>query len=157
MWPLRPFAVLSILYFFFGAFLEWRSRKPVHGLGRRPNDGLERMLHAPYPSPLVRCRSFWSGVESNVRHRTISLRCRLKGRSVAVERRGREARRIKMSDSPYDAAMGSFVTRENIKRYRKLVDESTSAAERSRILSLLTEEEAKFKLGQNRGSDPPGG
>jgi hypothetical protein len=62
-----------------------------------------------------------------------------------------------MSDSPSEAAMGGFVTRENIKRYRKLADESTSAAERARILSLLTEEEAKFKLEQSRGNDAPGG
>ncbi len=60
-----------------------------------------------------------------------------------------------MSDSPFSAAMDSFVSRENIKRYRKLVSESTSAAERSRILSLLTEEEAKFELEQSR--DAPGG
>ena len=53
--------------------------------------------------------------------------------------------------------MDSFVSRENIKRYRKLAGESTSAAERSRILNLLTEEEAKFKLEQSRGSDAPGG
>jgi len=52
--------------------------------------------------------------------------------------------------------MDSFVTRENIKRYRKLADESSSATERSRILSLLTEEEAKFKLEQSRGGDAPG-
>jgi hypothetical protein len=72
-----------------------------------------------------------------------------------MERRGREARRIKMSDGPSSAAMDSFVSRENIKRYRKLAGESTSAAERSRILSLLTEEEAKFKL--ERSCDAPGG
>jgi hypothetical protein len=53
--------------------------------------------------------------------------------------------------------MDSFVARENIKRYRKLAGESTSATERSRILNLLTEEEAKFKLEQSRGSDAPGG
>jgi hypothetical protein len=62
-----------------------------------------------------------------------------------------------MSDSPSEAAMDSFVTRENIKRYRKLAGESTSAAERSRILNLLTEEEAKLKLEQGRGRDAPGG
>ena len=62
-----------------------------------------------------------------------------------------------MSDSPSEAALDSFVTRENIKRYRKLAGESTSAVERSRILSLLTEEEAKFQVEQRRGSDAPGG
>jgi hypothetical protein len=51
--------------------------------------------------------------------------------------------------------MDSFVSRENIKPYRKLAGESTSAAERSRILSLLTEEEARFALEQSR--DAPGG
>lgn len=59
-----------------------------------------------------------------------------------------------MSDGPFSAAMDKFVSRENIKRYRKLVSELTSAAERSRILSLLTEEEAKFELEQSR--DAPG-
>jgi hypothetical protein len=53
--------------------------------------------------------------------------------------------------------MDSFVTRENIKRYRQLAGESTSATERSRILNLLTEEEAKLKLEQARGGDAPGG
>jgi hypothetical protein len=62
-----------------------------------------------------------------------------------------------MSDSPSEAAMDSFVSRENIKRYRKLAGESTNAAERSRILNLLTEEEARFKLERRRGSDAPGG
>jgi hypothetical protein len=62
-----------------------------------------------------------------------------------------------MSDSPSEVAMDNFVTRENIKRYRKLAGESTSAIERARILNLLTEEEAKFKLEQSRGSDAAGG
>ena len=53
--------------------------------------------------------------------------------------------------------MDSFVSRENIKRYRKLAGKSTSAAERSRILNLLTEEEAKFELEQSRGATLPAG
>jgi hypothetical protein len=52
--------------------------------------------------------------------------------------------------------MDRFVNRENIKRYRKLASESTSASERLRIMTLLAEEEAKFKLELNhRGSAPP--
>jgi len=43
--------------------------------------------------------------------------------------------------------MDSFVSRENIKRYRKLASESTDATQRSRIMSLLAEEEDKLKLG----------
>jgi RNA 3'-terminal phosphate cyclase len=51
-----------------------------------------------------------------------------------------------------------FVNRENIKRYRKLASESTNATERLRIMTLLAEEEAKFKLELNhRGSAPFGG
>jgi hypothetical protein len=42
--------------------------------------------------------------------------------------------------------MDSFVSRENIKRYRKLASESTDATQRSRIMSLLAEEEDKLKL-----------
>jgi CRP-like cAMP-binding protein len=43
-------------------------------------------------------------------------------------------------------AMDRFVTRENIDRYRRLASESTDAIERSKIMELLTEEDAKFKL-----------
>jgi hypothetical protein len=53
--------------------------------------------------------------------------------------------------------MDRFVTRENIKRYRKLASESTDSAERSRIMKLLSEEEAKFKLEQRRRVDAPEG
>ena len=42
--------------------------------------------------------------------------------------------------------MDRFVKRENIERYRGLASESTNAAERLRILRLLAEERAKFKL-----------
>ena len=51
----------------------------------------------------------------------------------------------------------TFVNRENIKRYRKLASESTNATERSRIMTLLAEEEAKFKLELSRRGDAPGG
>jgi hypothetical protein len=57
-------------------------------------------------------------------------------------------------------AMDRFVTRENIDRYRRLASESTDAAERSRIMKLLAEEDAKFKLelsregGAAEGSSP---
>jgi hypothetical protein len=42
--------------------------------------------------------------------------------------------------------MDRFLKRENIKRYRRLASEFTSDAERVRILKLLAEEEARFKL-----------
>jgi hypothetical protein len=42
--------------------------------------------------------------------------------------------------------MDRFVKRENIVRYRGLASESTTAIERLRILRLLAEERAKFKL-----------
>ena len=51
--------------------------------------------------------------------------------------------------------MDSFVSRENIRRYRKLASESTNATERSRIMKLLAEEETKFKLELRRRGDPP--
>ena len=51
-------------------------------------------------------------------------------------------------------AMERFVSRENIKRYRHLASESTDAAERSRIMRLLADEEAKFKL-ELSGRDNP--
>ena len=50
--------------------------------------------------------------------------------------------------------MDSFVSRENIRRYRKLASESTDATERSRTMSLLAEQEAKLKLELRRGGDP---
>ena len=53
--------------------------------------------------------------------------------------------------------MDRFVNRENIKRYRKLASESTNATERLRIMTLLAEEEAKFKLELSRRGDAPGG
>jgi hypothetical protein len=51
--------------------------------------------------------------------------------------------------------MDRFVSRENIRRYRKLASESTYATERSHIMKLLAEEETKFKLELRRGGDPP--
>ena len=53
--------------------------------------------------------------------------------------------------------MDRFVSRENIRRYRRLASESTDAAERSRIMKLLAEEEAKFKLELSRRRDAPEG
>ena len=50
--------------------------------------------------------------------------------------------------------MDSFVSRENIRRYRKLASELTDTTERSRIMRLLAEQEAKFKLELRRGGDP---
>jgi len=53
-----------------------------------------------------------------------------------------------MSDTP--SAMDRFVSRENVKRYRRLASKSTDGVERMRILNLLAEEEAKFKLELSR-------
>ncbi len=43
-------------------------------------------------------------------------------------------------------ALDRFVSRENITRYRHLASESTGFAERTTIMKLLADEEAKFKL-----------
>ena len=43
-------------------------------------------------------------------------------------------------------AMDKFVSRENIERYRRLSQKTTGTDERLRILKLLAEEEARFKL-----------
>jgi hypothetical protein len=51
-----------------------------------------------------------------------------------------------MSDSLWEAAMDRFVNRQNIERYRRLADETTSTIERLRIMKLLAEERAVFKL-----------
>ncbi len=53
--------------------------------------------------------------------------------------------------------MDNFVTRENIKRYRRLAGESTDPAERSRIMKLLAEEESKLTLDACRQGDAPQG
>jgi hypothetical protein len=58
-----------------------------------------------------------------------------------------------MSDSLWKAAMDSFVTRENIKRYRRLGGESTDPAERSRIMKLPAEAESKLTLDTSRQGD----
>lgn len=53
--------------------------------------------------------------------------------------------------------MDSFVTRENIKRYRRLASESTDSAERSRVMNLLAEEESKAAPDASRQGDAPEG
>jgi hypothetical protein len=53
--------------------------------------------------------------------------------------------------------MDRFVTRENIKRYRRLAGESTDPAERSRIMKLLAEEESKLVPQASRQDDVPEG
>ena len=53
--------------------------------------------------------------------------------------------------------MDNFVTRENIKRYRRLAGESTDPAERSRIMTLLAEEECKAAADVSRQGDAPEG
>jgi hypothetical protein len=62
-----------------------------------------------------------------------------------------------LSESPQEAALDNFVSRENIKRYRKLAGESTDTTARSRIMKLLAEEEAKLKLEVRLSQDPPEG
>ena len=51
-------------------------------------------------------------------------------------------------------AMDRFVSRENIKRYRHLARESTDFAERTEIMKLLADEEAKFKSQLSGSGDP---
>ena len=53
--------------------------------------------------------------------------------------------------------MDRFVTRENIKRYRKLASATTDLAERSRILKFLADEVTKVKVELRRKSDAPEG
>jgi len=52
--------------------------------------------------------------------------------------------------------MDRFITRENIKRYRKLASEATDAVERSRIMKLLAEEEAKLNSESGYVGSPKG-
>ena len=67
------------------------------------------------------------------------------------------AQRAVVSDSLWKAAMDRFVSRENIKRYRRLAGESTDAAERSRILKLLAVEESRFTPDVSRRGGAPEG
>ncbi len=53
--------------------------------------------------------------------------------------------------------MDNFVSRENIKRYRKLASESTDSTGRLRIMKLLAEEEAKLKLEVRLSREAPEG
>jgi hypothetical protein len=68
---------------------------------------------------------------------------------------------LRVSDKPLGAAVDRFVDRENIERYRTLASESTGVAERLRILKLLADERAAFKLefqaaaAKVRVPDPP--
>ena len=66
-----------------------------------------------------------------------------------------KAQRDQMSNGPQRAAVDSFVSRENIRRHRKLASELTDATERSQIMKLLAEEDIKFKLELRHGGDPP--
>ena len=49
--------------------------------------------------------------------------------------------------------MDNFVSQENIRRYRKLASASTDSTERSQIMKLLAEEQAKLKLETRRRDD----
>jgi hypothetical protein len=51
--------------------------------------------------------------------------------------------------------MDNFVSRENIKRFRRLAGESTDAGERSRIMKLLAEEESKSSSEESRQGGAP--
>jgi hypothetical protein len=62
-----------------------------------------------------------------------------------------------MSDSFLETTMDRFFNRENIKRYRNLASASTDATERLRIVRLLAEEEAQFRLELRRRGDVPKG
>ncbi len=53
-------------------------------------------------------------------------------------------------------AMGRFVNRENIARYRRLASEAIDASERAQILEFLAEEEAKFRLEMGWEAPLPG-
>jgi hypothetical protein len=61
-------------------------------------------------------------------------------------RTAKRAQRCYMSVSLRKAAIGNFVTRKNIKRYRRLAGEPMDFAARSKITRLLAGKEAKFKL-----------
>jgi hypothetical protein len=63
-----------------------------------------------------------------------------------LARPAKRAQRSYMSGSLQKAVMGSFVSRENIKRYRRLAGESMYSAARSKITRLMAGEEAGFKL-----------
>jgi hypothetical protein len=67
----------------------------------------------------------------------------------------KRAQRAIAADSLWEAAIDNFVTRENIKRYRRLVGESTDPSERSRIMTLLAEEESKATADVCRQGDAP--
>jgi hypothetical protein len=54
-------------------------------------------------------------------------------------------------------AMDRFVSRENIERYRRLSQKTAGTDERLRILKLLAEEEARFKLELSGKGDAPEG
>jgi hypothetical protein len=69
----------------------------------------------------------------------------------------KRAQRCFMSDSLQKAAMDSFVSRKNIKRYRRLAGESTGSIERLRIMKLLAEEESKFIPDVSRQGGAPEG
>ena len=49
--------------------------------------------------------------------------------------------------------MDNFVRQENIRRYRKLASASTDSTERSQIMKLLAEEQAKLMLETRRRDD----
>ena len=51
-------------------------------------------------------------------------------------------------------SMDRFVSRENVKRYRRLAGASIHPSERLQILKLLAEEEAKFKFELSRETNP---
>jgi hypothetical protein len=117
--------------------LRWQVEEPAwtHALPQRPLSYFYLLTYSPFERSRVKCPL------PDIELATIA----------------EKAQRINMSDRPLEAAMDRFVNRENIKRYRKLANESTNAIERLRIMTLLAEEEAKFKLELSRRGDAPGG
>lgn len=72
---------------------------------------------------------------------------------IALACPAKRAQRAIVSDSLWEAALDNFVSRENIKRFRRLASESTDAGERSRIMKLLAEEESKSSSEESRQGD----
>jgi hypothetical protein len=70
-------------------------------------------------------------------------------RSCGLAGEATHALRCQDSGRPRNDGMDRFINQQNIDRYRRLASEATSATDRLRIMKLLAEEEAKFKLEFN--------
>jgi len=49
--------------------------------------------------------------------------------------------------------MDRFVARENIKHFRRMLEQATDPAERARVQKLLAEEEQKLKATEQKRDD----